>query len=135
MQSSARLHISGCSTLTNLLDSKAKICEIVNSRHPHDILSLDFAKAFDKTPHRYVIDAATSFGICDKALEWLLSILACRKFNVLVGDALSATVDITSGIIQGSTLGPALHHIFIDSTTAKNHTPFSSVRRSLQINS
>ena len=57
------------STLTNLLDSQAKICDIVNSRHPFDILSLDFAKAFDKAPHRGVIDAATSFEICSKALE------------------------------------------------------------------
>ena len=53
--------ISGHSTLTNLLDSEAKICEIINSRHPYDIISFDFVKPFDKALHRYAIEAATPF--------------------------------------------------------------------------
>ena len=79
--------ISERSTLINLLDSEAKICIIVNSRRTYDILSIDIAKAFDKAPHHYVIDATTSFGICGQALEWLSSFLTCLTFCVRVGDA------------------------------------------------
>ena len=124
--------ISGRSTLNNLLDSEAKICDIINSRHPYEILSFDFAKAFDKASHRYVIEAATSFGICGKALEWLSSLSTCRTFRVRVGDALSVSVDVTSGIIQGSTL--IIRHIY-RLTTEKNRTPFSSVCQRFYIHS
>ena len=100
-----------------------KNCDIINSRHPYDILSFDFAKAFDKAPHRYVIEASTFFGICCKALEWLSSFLTYRTFRVRVGDALSVSVDVTSNVIQGSTLGSVLYGIFIDSLLRKITLP------------
>ena len=70
-------------------------------------------------PHRYVIESATSIGICGKALEWLSSFLTCRTFLVRVGDALSVPDDVTFSIIQGSTLGDVLYDIFVESLLRK----------------
>jgi ribonuclease P/MRP protein subunit RPP40 len=68
----------------------------------------DFCKAFDKAPHKCVVEAAASLGIRGTALKWISSFLTGRTQQVRVGESLSATSDVISGVIQGSVLGPVL---------------------------
>ena len=83
--------------------------------YPFDIVSFDFKKALDKTPHEYVIQAASNIGINGKALDWLTSFLHGRTQKVRIGDSYSRVNDDTSGVIQGSSLGPDLYTISMDS--------------------
>ena len=102
-------------TVTNLLVFDSFITNAASVGYPFDIVSFDFKKALDKTPHEYVIQASSNIGINGKALDWLTSFLHGRTHKVRIGDSYSRVNDVTSGVIQGSSLGPDLYTISMDS--------------------
>ena len=75
---------------------------------------LDFAKAFDKVPHKRLILKMHSHGIQDKILDWISEWLKGRKQKVGIRGVLSYWVEVLSGVPQGSVLRPLLFLIYIN---------------------
>ena len=79
-----------------------------------DLVSMDFAKAFDTVPHHRLLYKLQWYGIQGKVHQWISNFLINRRQKVILGNAHSSLVDVSSGVPQGTVLGPILFLIYID---------------------
>ena len=74
----------------------------------------EFSKAFDTVPHERLLHKLEHVGIRGKLITWIGNFLLNRRQHVLIDGTSSEWSDVTSGVPQGSILGPLLHIIYIN---------------------
>ena len=104
----------GKSITTNLLETFNVFTEALMHNVPIDCVYLDFMKAFDRVPHQRLLLQIASFGITGQALAWIKAFLSDRRQRVIVNGEQSEWVSVSSGIPQGSIMGPILFSLFIN---------------------
>jgi len=83
----------------------------MNSRTQVDIGILNFSKAFDKADHSRLLP---KLGVRGEPLQWIQSFLSDRSQQVVVEGSFSNPRKLTSGVPQGSVLGPTSFLTYIN---------------------
>ena len=74
---------------------------------------MDFSKAFDKVGHGQALHKLDHYGFRGSTQKWIRGFLFRRTQEVVVEEQHSDRVPVTSGVLQGSVIGPYmfLHYI------------------------
>jgi hypothetical protein len=102
---------------TSIFDAVATVRDTIAyaemSRTPQCVLSLDFAKAFDKMSHTYLFEILRSYGISDRYLERLRMMYTKAVSVVQINGHMSDPLPIGCSIRQGCPLYMALFALCI----------------------
>ena len=104
----------GRSCTTQLLNTINDWLSFLDNNIPVDAVYLDFRKAFDTVPHERLISKLSGYGIQGNLLQWIRDFLCDRTQYVTINNNSSNTIPVSSGVPQGSVLGPTLFIYFIN---------------------
>lgn len=94
------------STETSLIFTTDKILGAIDQKKTTPMVLLDMSKAFGSMSHKTLVNKLQDIGTSTSAIDWFRSYLSNRTHVVRVNTKNSDPLPLTSGVPQGSILGP-----------------------------
>ena len=105
--------IRGKSCTSNLLKVLGHVGSLPDDGKQVDMIYMDMSKAFDKVNHGCQLQKLHEFGFGGSVLQWFSSYLMGRYQSVTVLGETSDPLPVSSGVPQGSILGPMIFLIYV----------------------
>ena len=93
---------------------KTKQTQFLSRSIQTDMIITDFAKAFDAVPHQRLLYKLNWYGIRATTSQWIQSFLSNHSQRVILENSQSSLIHVTSGVPQGTVLGPLLFLVYIN---------------------
>jgi len=98
------------------------IVEFMDNGDRIDATVIDFFKACDLVPHDWLLMKIAISSVDSRVVAWVREFLLGRTQRVKLGGQLSEEVRVTSGVLQGSVLGPLLFLAYINDIWRDNES-------------
>ena len=99
-------------TKTQLIINKSILEDAMRNRKNLSMLYVDYAKAYDSVPHRWILDVLEIYGVSPTIVRFLAHSMTMWKVNMFLfhksGEIRIEGVKILRGIFQGDSLSPLL---------------------------